>query len=274
MQSSLPNLPNVSVRNLTRAVDARVSKRKEEKIVEIDSNRDTGCRVLIVDRDSMASDLLAHALTSDPRFEAVAIHSNDLLYAISTSEADLVIISDDVKSDSGSGFSLAETVIRASPETRIVMLLNHVNQKSIFNAFRAGARGVFSRQQSMAEFLDCVEHVRKGFIWAGKDETKSLLEILRTIPAPSLVSQSDLPDLTTREREVVHHAARGKTNKTIASELGLSEHTVKNYLFRAFAKLGVSSRVELLFHLTNGELWIGAETTKDAEDIYTSRNAE
>ena len=40
------------------------------------------------------------------------------------------------------------------------------------------------------------------------------------------------------------------TNKTIASELNLSEHTVKNYLFRAFEKLGVSSRVELLFYLT------------------------
>jgi predicted transcriptional regulator len=46
-------------------------------------------------------------------------------------------------------------------------------------------------------------------------------------------------------------AARGKTNKVIASELGLSEHTVKNYLFRAFDKLGVSNRVELLFYLTS-----------------------
>jgi DNA-binding NarL/FixJ family response regulator len=48
----------------------------------------------------------------------------------------------------------------------------------------------------------------------------------------------------------VQCAATGQTNKAIASELGLSEHTVKNYLFRAFEKLGVSSRVELLFYLT------------------------
>ena len=50
--------------------------------------------------------------------------------------------------------------------------------------------------------------------------------------------------------QVVQYAAKGKTNRTIANELGLSEHTVKNYLFRAFEKLGVSSRVELLFYLT------------------------
>jgi DNA-binding NarL/FixJ family response regulator len=48
----------------------------------------------------------------------------------------------------------------------------------------------------------------------------------------------------------VQCAAVGKTNKTIASELGLSQHTVKNYLFRTFEKLGVSSRVELLFYFT------------------------
>jgi DNA-binding NarL/FixJ family response regulator len=56
--------------------------------------------------------------------------------------------------------------------------------------------------------------------------------------------------LSYREKQVVQSAARGKTNKVIAGELGLSEHTVKNYLFHAFEKLGVSSRTELLFHLT------------------------
>ena len=56
--------------------------------------------------------------------------------------------------------------------------------------------------------------------------------------------------LTMRELQVVKCAARGKTNKVIACELGLSEHTVKNYLFRAFEKLEVSNRVELLFYLT------------------------
>ena len=45
-------------------------------------------------------------------------------------------------------------------------------------------------------------------------------------------------------------AAAGKTNKQIAGELGLSEHTVKNYLFRVFEKLGISTRVELLLRLS------------------------
>jgi DNA-binding CsgD family transcriptional regulator len=56
---------------------------------------------------------------------------------------------------------------------------------------------------------------------------------------------------STRELEVAEHAAQGQRNKQIAYELRLSEHTVKNYLFRIFEKLGVSSRFELLFLLFN-----------------------
>jgi DNA-binding NarL/FixJ family response regulator len=104
----------------------------------------------------------------------------------------------------------------------------------------------------MSEFLSCVEHVTKGFIWAGKQETNALLEAFRSIPAPKVLTPRNSPALTVRELQVVKCAARGKTNKSIAVELGLSEHTVKNYLFRAFEKLGVSSRVELLFYLTVG----------------------
>jgi hypothetical protein len=50
---------------------------------------------------------------------------------------------------------------------------------------------------------------------------------------------------------VAEHAAQGQSNKQIADEMGLSEHTVKNYLFRIFEKLGMSSRFELLFLLFN-----------------------
>jgi DNA-binding CsgD family transcriptional regulator len=53
--------------------------------------------------------------------------------------------------------------------------------------------------------------------------------------------------LSKRELEVVQYLAQGLTNREIADRLGLSQHTIKNYLFRVFDKLGVSSRVELLF---------------------------
>ena len=104
------------------------------------------------------------------------------------------------------------------------------------------------RNQPIAQFISCIEHVSKGFIWAGREETNSILEAFKSIPSPMVLSNS--PSLTARELQVVQCAATGKTNKAIASDLNLSEHTVKNYLFRAFEKIGVSSRIELLFYLT------------------------
>ena len=56
-----------------------------------------------------------------------------------------------------------------------------------------------------------------------------------------------MEQLSKREMEVVNAVAEGLTNREIAKRLGLSEHTIKNYLFRVYDKLGVSSRVELLF---------------------------
>ena len=249
MQQTSTAAPSASFRNNGgRWLGLRPSK--EDLLLKNSVDLTQLCRVLIVDRDSMGSDLLADALVRDGGCEASAVQAGDLLHVLSAREADLVVIGSEVTSKVGNGFDLSYSVGRAHPEIAIVLLLNQTTHDSVIGAFRSGARGVFSRQQPMAEFLDCVEHVRKGFIWAGKQETVFLLEAFRSIPAPSLVTSSDSPTLTARELQVVQCAAKGMTNRTIANELGLSEHTVKNYLFRAFEKLGVSSRVELLFYLT------------------------
>lgn len=206
--------------------------------------------ILITDRDEMSSDLLANRLTRDGRFEASGVRSEDLLDHMSKRKADMVIIGADLNDDTRSGFDLAHVLHRAHPSVPVVIILNQSTNDAVVNAFRSGARGVFSRRQPIAEFLDCIEHVRKGFIWAGVQETTILLDAFGSVPSPNMSALIDSSPLTTRELEVVRCAARGKTNKVIAVELGLSEHTVKNYLFRAFEKLGVSNRVELLFYLT------------------------
>jgi DNA-binding NarL/FixJ family response regulator len=224
--------------------------RAEERIVQIDQPMPKIPRVLIVDRDSMSSDLLAGALSRDNRCEATAILASELMATVAASDFEVVVIAADLDVHARRAFDLASAVCRAHPGIGIIMLLNQPTDEQVINAFRSGVRGVFSRQRPMAEFLYCIEHVWKGFIWAGRDETNVLLEAFRSIPSPQVLTPKNSPSLTVRELQVVKCAARGKTNKSIAGELGLSEHTVKNYLFRAFEKLGVSSRVELLFYLT------------------------
>ena len=245
------------------------SKLREERIVQINQPARQIPKVLIADRDSMSSDLLASALARDSRCEATAILPSELMTTLAAGSFDVVVIAADLDVDSGRAFDLAGTVGQAHNKVGIVMLLNQSSPEQVINAFRSGVRGVFSRQRPMAEFLHCVEHVRKGFIWAGKQETNALLEAFRSIPAPDMLTSKNSPGLTVRELQVVKCAARGKTNKAIAVELGLSEHTVKNYLFRAFEKLGVSSRVELLFYLTVGGHTFSTTKADDAEADFS-----
>ena len=206
--------------------------------------------IFIVDRDSMSSHLLATTLCRDRNFRASAVQPIDLLGRLEFEHADMVIIDAEVNQNSLHAFELTRAVKRAHPHVLIVMLLNYSTRDSVLNAFRNGAQGIFSRQHPITKLLECVEHVRRGYIWAAEQETTILLEAIRSIPSLNLVPTSAASQLTYREQQVVQAAARGKTNKVIAGELGLSEHTVKNYLFRAFEKLGVSNRVELLFYLT------------------------
>ena len=207
--------------------------------------------VVISDRDAMSSALLASALTRDQRCQASAVRSAELIQYLAKCEINVAVIGADLAFRSGSGLDLAEEVGRHFPNVLLVILLNETTQEAVVRAFRAGARGVFSREQPIAEFLDCADHVRKGYIWAGAQESQLLLQAFRSVPMPGIQAGSNIPELTSRELQVVQCAAKGKTNKAIASELGLSEHTIKNYLFRSFEKLGVSSRVELLFYLTH-----------------------
>jgi two-component system nitrate/nitrite response regulator NarL len=205
---------------------------------------------VIADRDHISGDLLADALMRNLGCDAIAIRSSNLLQVLGERNVNLIIVSSDLSAKRGVGFELASKVSRSFPKIPIVILLEHPTPDAVISAFRSGARGVFNRQNSITEFIDCIEHVRKGSIWAGEQESNVVLEAFKNIPSPIMDARGDFTPLSTRELQVVQCAARGITNKKIAGELGLSEHTVKNYLFRAFEKLGVTSRVELLFYLT------------------------
>jgi DNA-binding NarL/FixJ family response regulator len=205
---------------------------------------------LIVDRDLMSSDLLARALEREQVCRATPVPSADLMRTLPKTRASLVVLGADLRTESGDGFSLAQAVGRTHPGVFTVLLLPVTSREAVINAFRAGARGVLARERPIAEFIDCVRRVHQGYLWVRRQEAGFLLQAFRSIPAPNIQKTLNAPNLTVRELQVVERAATGKTNRAIALELRLSEHTVKNYLFRAFDKLGVGSRIELLFYLT------------------------
>jgi two-component system nitrate/nitrite response regulator NarL len=198
----------------------------------------------------MGSQLLAESLARNPRFEIAGISDTaDLPSQAASGEADVAVIGVDTDRTTTKGLQVARVLKANHPGLHIVVLLEFSMRESVIAAFRCGATGVFCRAEPLSELVACIERVSRGEIWASGNHTEYLLEAFRRTPSCEGIAGDAIRSLSDRELQVAECAAQGQSNKQIADHLGLSEHTIKNYLFRIFEKLGVSNRFELLFLL-------------------------
>ena len=206
-------------------------------------------RVLVADSTLIHTQLLADALRRDHGLEVVSADSDSqgLIAAVVAHKAEVLVISSNLDEEPHRAFEVLRELRASHPQIRTVMLLDSSKRDLILHAFRAGARGIFSRHESVESLCKCVRSVHEGQIWASSLQMSFAVEALASSPTVRAVDANGLDLLSKREMEVVRSLAEGLTNREIAERLGLSQHTIKNYLFRVFDKLGVSSRVELLF---------------------------
>jgi DNA-binding NarL/FixJ family response regulator len=160
----------------------------------------------------------------------------------------VAVISAQLETGALKGFELLKTLRLSSPECRTIMLLDAPRRDLVVQCFRWGARGVFCRCDSLKLLPKCVRSVHEKQIWASAEMLVYVVEALAEAPITNLLSAEGESLLSKREQEVVRFVAEGLSNREIAGKLKLSEHTVKNYMFRIFNKLGVSSRVEVVLY--------------------------
>ena len=210
---------------------------------------DRTIRVLVADNSPFHTELLAGALTRDPDFQVISSNLSAVNVATASRHQmiDVFVLSAFGDGDAQVGLKILEELRETTPNTRAVVLLNSSTPESILDAFRAGARGVFHIQEDSDVLRRCIRRVHEGQAWVSREQMTLLLEALISTPKIKAVDRKGMNLLTKREAEVVSCLAEGMTNREIAERIGLSQHTVKNYLFRIFDKLGVSNRIELLF---------------------------
>jgi DNA-binding NarL/FixJ family response regulator len=210
--------------------------------------------VVVADTTRIHTELLADALRNDRSIHVVAEASNfeEFLAAITRVPVDVVVISHNFNNQRGYGTRVLREMRSLRPQIRGVILLDSSDPGDVLEGFRAGAKGIFSKQERLECLSKCIYSVYRGQIWARSVDLDLALDALSNAPALRPTNHKGIEILSLRERQVVHQLSAGLSNREIAHSLGLSSHTVKNYLFRIFDKLGVSSRTELLFLAMNG----------------------
>jgi two-component system nitrate/nitrite response regulator NarL len=204
-------------------------------------------RVLIVGM-RMYTQLLAQALKQDQNLDAVEASCEEAVEAVSNHLPHVAVIDAGSDGEPSKASDIARQLRAMHPQTQLVILLESNRPQLVQEAFRAGANGVLSRGESLDILKKCICSVHRGQVWASSGEFRLLLETVRSALPSQLVDFGGKPLLSKREQDVVRGIAEGMTNREIAEHLKLSVHTVKNYVFKIFDRLGVSSRVEVVLY--------------------------
>ena len=209
--------------------------------------------VFIGDETRMGCELIATALQRS-RYKLTVVgsatNSAGIRDGLRQNESNVAIISARLKEGATAGFSVTREVRTSHPDTSVVIMLDSIERFLVLEAIRAGAIGIFSREERFELLCKCVHVVSQGQVWAGNKELQFIIDSV----AQGSAQSTDLPaskrpnSLTKREADLVTLVAEGLTNRDISRQLNLSEHTVRNYLFRIFNKVGTSNRLELALY--------------------------
>jgi DNA-binding NarL/FixJ family response regulator len=169
-------------------------------------------------------------------FEAVA--------AAEANEPDVVLM--DIRMPGMDGLEATRLITASDPGTgpKVVMLTTFDLDDYVYEALRAGASGFLLKDAPRHDLIAAVRAAAAGDALLAPSVTRLLIEAFARRPPATAPSPSRLASLTARERDILLLLARGRSNAEIASDLFVSEATVKTHIGHLLAKLGLRDRVQ------------------------------
>jgi two-component system nitrate/nitrite response regulator NarL len=132
-------------------------------------------------------------------------------------------------------------------QTHIIVLTAAIEKEQVIEALQLGAHGIILKHSTLQLLLKSIRCVSDGQYWVGQESVSDLIQALRQMMPDHRPSEASRDfGLTPREVQVIALIVAGYTNKDLARQLGISEHTAKHHLTNIFDKLGVSNRLELV----------------------------
>ena len=191
----------------------------------------TAIRVLLVEDQTMLRGALAALLDleADVTVVAQAVNGREALKLALKHNPDVVVT--DIEMPERTGLELAVDLKLSESKARVIILTTFARPGYLRRALDSGARGYLLKDRPASELAEAIRRVHAG---------------LRAID-PALAAEAwtaDEDPLSERERQILQRAGDGRSSAEIATELRLSEGTVRNYLSEAISKLGAANRVD------------------------------
>ncbi|HKN32608.1 MAG TPA: hypothetical protein VJX16_05130 [Terriglobales bacterium] len=186
-------------------------------------------RLLVADSTQMPCQLLISALCgrSEFAFTSCGFDPEAILEILDLNHIDIAILATDRAAHNGSQLVVLCRVHLAHPTLAKILIAEAYDRDLVINAFRTGARGLFSfSSASFGALCKCIRTVSGGQVWANAQQLQYLLDVChpRTFAAGGECWSDNL--LTGREEQAVALVADGLSNRETTRELGLSEHTI------------------------------------------------
>lgn len=192
-------------------------------------------RVSIVEDDLPFRDALQTYLNHAPDFRCVSTYADpaSALRGLPKDYPDVVLM--DLQMPGMSGIDCLASLRQESPEIKTIMLTVFEQDENIFKALAAGAYGYLVKRTPPPKILDAIREVMEG-------GSPMSAHIARKVVAS--FHQAATITLSPQERDVLGRLAQGHTYARIADDMGITIHTVRNYIRRIYEKLQVHSRTE------------------------------
>jgi two-component system response regulator DevR len=213
-------------------------------------------RLLVVDDHEVVRQGLVSLLDRREHFQVVA-EAGTAAEAVEMArkfEPDLVVM--DVRLPDGSGIEACREIRAEFPATRVVILTSYPDEEAVLSAIIAGASGYLLKQIRSRDLVSALESVGRGESLLDPAVTEKVLDRVRRIATGTYTDE--MAQLTQQEQKILLLVAEGKTNKEIASEVFLSDKTVKNYVSSILSKLNLERRAQAAAFVARHRLKGGA----------------
>jgi DNA-binding NarL/FixJ family response regulator len=199
-------------------------------------------RVLVADDQSMVRAGFRMLLAGEEDIEVVAEASNGLEAVEKAARFRPGVILMDIRMPELDGLQATRRIIAADGDARILVLTTFDLDEYVYEALRAGASGFVLKDDSPEQLIGAIRTVAGGDALLSPTITKRVIQKFARMPRPA--PPKELDQLSEREREVFRLMARGLSNGEIASELYISETTVKTHVTHILQKLNLRDRVQ------------------------------